>query len=217
MVVVDPVYVARTERLLIRPLKLDDAEDVLLMRKHPEVMLHTCVAPNSFKDPSDNTLDPSYPLMIFKRRKTGYKAAMTKVRPQLNHPPSTNLKLTTPDNNWNFAIELLRTTSPPRVVGLIGAVRAPEIGYMLNANHWGKGYATEALRAFMPLFFKHYSDDEGEYYKYAEALVDTKLISSQTVLAKAGFKLHEKRDKDFENPVLGLRDTLVYRMQRPEE
>lgn len=41
MVVVDPKYVARTERLLIRPLSLDDAEDVVLMRKDPEVMKHT--------------------------------------------------------------------------------------------------------------------------------------------------------------------------------
>lgn len=82
MVFVDPTYAARTERLLIRPLKLDDAEDVLLMRKHPEVMLHTCVALSSFKDPSDNTSDPSYPLMIPKRQKTGYKAAMTKVQSQ---------------------------------------------------------------------------------------------------------------------------------------
>jgi RimJ/RimL family protein N-acetyltransferase len=44
MVVVDEKYVARTERLLLRPLKLDDAEDVVLMRKDPEVMKHTSVA-----------------------------------------------------------------------------------------------------------------------------------------------------------------------------
>ena len=43
MVVVDPHIVAKTERLLLRPLKLEDAEDVVLMRKHPEVMKHTYV------------------------------------------------------------------------------------------------------------------------------------------------------------------------------
>jgi len=43
MVIVDPKYMAKTERLLIRPLKLEDAEDVALMRKHPEVMKHTLV------------------------------------------------------------------------------------------------------------------------------------------------------------------------------
>lgn len=41
MVIVDPCIVAKTERLLLRPLKLEDAEDVVLMRKHPEVMKHT--------------------------------------------------------------------------------------------------------------------------------------------------------------------------------
>lgn len=48
MVVVDPHIVAKTERLLLRPLKLEDAEDVVLMRKHPEVMKHTSVLTDPF-------------------------------------------------------------------------------------------------------------------------------------------------------------------------
>lgn len=126
------------------------------------------------------------------------------------------LQLTPPsDNNWNFAVVL--DSSPnthPQVIGLMGAVRAPEIGYMFNSEHWGKGYATEALRAFMPLFFAHYNGEEAEKFEYAVALTDTELVSSQHVLLKAGFRLHERRDKDFENPVLGTRDTLVFRMYR---
>jgi hypothetical protein len=41
MVVVDSSVVAKTERLLIRPLIIEDAADVVLMRKHPDVMKHT--------------------------------------------------------------------------------------------------------------------------------------------------------------------------------
>jgi RimJ/RimL family protein N-acetyltransferase len=82
---------------------------------------------------------------------------------------------------------------------------------MFNANYWGKGYATEALRAFMPLFFAHYTE-----FEYAEAHTDTELAVSQNVLTKVGFRLHEKMERDFENPVLGLRSTLIYRMYRSD-
>jgi RimJ/RimL family protein N-acetyltransferase len=122
-------------------------------------------------------------------------------------------------NCWNFVIELLNTpndSSQPHVIGLIGAVRAPEVGYMLNADYWGKGYATEALRAFMPLFFDHYNGHDGEKFEYAEAHTDPELLSSQNVLSKVGFKFHELKYKDFENPILGWRDTMVFRMSRAD-
>lgn len=41
MVVVNPEITARTKRLLLRPLTLEDAADVNIMRAHPEVMKHT--------------------------------------------------------------------------------------------------------------------------------------------------------------------------------
>jgi hypothetical protein len=41
MVVVDPKFVAKTERLLIRPLLMQDAEDLVLMFSDDEVMKHT--------------------------------------------------------------------------------------------------------------------------------------------------------------------------------
>lgn len=82
---------------------------------------------------------------------------------------------------------------------------------MLNADYWGRGYATEAMKAFMTLFWEHND------YEYAEAQTDPELESSQNVLRKVGFELSEKREKDFENPILGWRDTLVFRMDRPSK
>lgn len=126
-------------------------------------------------------------------------------------------------NNWNFCVELLPSAPdvPPegtRVIGLIGAVRAPEVGYMFHADYWGKGYATEALQAFLPLFFAHYNGEEGrERFEYAEALTDTELVASQKVLGKAGFVFVERREGDFENPVLGTRSTMFFRKYRDDK
>ena len=41
MVVVDPKITVRTSRLLLRPLRLEDAEDVHLLMAHPEVMKYS--------------------------------------------------------------------------------------------------------------------------------------------------------------------------------
>jgi RimJ/RimL family protein N-acetyltransferase len=125
------------------------------------------------------------------------------------------------ENCWNLTIELLPTAEEEaptgtRIIGLIGAVRAPEVGYMLNTNYWGKGFATEALQAFLPLFFAHYSGGEQGRFEFAEARTDSELVSSQRVLLKCGFVFERLFEKDFENRTLGIRDTMLFRKYRPE-
>lgn len=97
----------------------------------------------------------------------------------------------------------------------MGAIRIPEVGYMFHVDEWGKGYATEALKAFLDLFFDYFSGGEQPRYEYAEAHTDTEHVPSQSVLLKCGFEFVELREKNFQNPVLGLRDTMVYRKYRP--
>jgi RimJ/RimL family protein N-acetyltransferase len=124
------------------------------------------------------------------------------------------------ENTYNFSVELLgsekeATESDPepkrRVIGVVGAIRTPEIGYMVHPDYWGTGITTEAMRAFMPLFWEH---TEGRF-DYCFALVDPDHTPSRKVLEKLGFSVHEYREKDFESPHLGIRDTVVYRIMRP--
>lgn len=117
-------------------------------------------------------------------------------------------------NCYNFAIELLptdETQKTNRAIGVLGAARAPEVGYMLHPDYWGKGLATEALGAFMPLFWRKY---EG-VHDYATAEIDPEHFASQKVLVKCGFVLWETKEKNFQSPTMGLRDTQVYRAPRP--
>lgn len=174
----------RTRRLLMRPLRLEDAPDVFLMRSSTAVM----------------TFTPSIP-------ETDVEQSREWIAKCLERP-----------NCWNFSMELLPrniddTLHKPRVIGVIGAIRTPEVGYMIHTDFWGKGYASEALQAFMPVFFEHYSGKE--IYSFAEAHVDPEHIPSRKVLEKAGFMLLEVRKQDFQSPTLGMRDTCIYRLERP--
>jgi hypothetical protein len=65
MVVVDPEIFARTERLLLRPLRLEDAEDVLLMRKDAEVMKHTSILPSDDPEKTRNWIQGVCDFLFF--------------------------------------------------------------------------------------------------------------------------------------------------------
>ncbi|OCK85166.1 acyl-CoA N-acyltransferase [Lepidopterella palustris CBS 459.81] len=187
--VADKEVEIRTRRLVLRPLRLEDAPDVFLLRSSATVMRFTPSLP-------DNDVEQSREWIA---------------------------KCLNRSNCWNFSMELLplassnspTSTRTPRVIGVLGAIRTPEVGYMINEEFWGKGYASEALQAFMPVFFANYSGEKR--YDYAEAHVDPEHIPSRKVLEKAGFTLLEIREADFSSPTLGLRDTCIYRMPRPGE
>jgi RimJ/RimL family protein N-acetyltransferase len=40
-----------------------------------------------------------------------------------------------------------------KMIGVIGIVREQEIGYKLHPEFWGRGFMSEAIRAFIQLFF----------------------------------------------------------------
>lgn len=83
--------------------------------------------------------------------------------------------------------------------------------------HAGKGYATEALRAYLSTYFANVpSTASGALgFDYVQAETDADNIASQKVLLKCGFQLVETLTNAFDSPTLGLRDTLVYKLARP--
>jgi RimJ/RimL family protein N-acetyltransferase len=82
------------------------------------------------------------------------------------------------------------------VVGWIGSWDADEdraVGYWLGRDHWGRGYATEALRAFL----------EVDPSRPMTAYVAVQNVASRRVLEKAGFVVVERRvSEDIEEDVL---------------
>src|SRR5690606_33022046 len=49
-----------------------------------------------------------------------------------------------PDESDDFVIML-----EGRLIGKLGSWRLPEVGFLLNPADWGRGYATEAMTAFI--------------------------------------------------------------------
>ena len=79
----------------------------------------------------------------------------------------------------------LMTTRDKTVVGACGIVQqdgAPEIGYWLGIEHWGKGYATEAVHALVDYAFTDLS------YTALHAGARVTNPASRRVLEKCGFQ-----------------------------
>jgi RimJ/RimL family protein N-acetyltransferase len=75
------------------------------------------------------------------------------------------------------------------VVGSIGSWDAGDdraVGYWLGRDHWGQGYATEALQAFL----------EVDRARPLTAYVAVQNVASRRVLEKVGFSVVERRLAD---------------------
>jgi RimJ/RimL family protein N-acetyltransferase len=100
-------------------------------------------------------------------------------------------------DTFRFAVE--EQSNPGRLIGMIGSrfSEPPECGYMFRTDMWGKGYATEALRGWLEVYWalprkdvKLDSEDSGEHRTETESLLaETELANagSRRVLVKCGF------------------------------
>ena len=133
----------------------------------------------------------------------------------------------------NYAILLRPTTSEPtdqggsgkgpKMIGCVGVIRSIavaegqrlEMGYIINYDYWGKGYASEAVGAFLDLFFNSNDRQADEVV----AKVDTENWASMRILKKMeerGYKIREGElaKGDFTLPGKGPRDMRTWYIRR---
>jgi RimJ/RimL family protein N-acetyltransferase len=89
----------------------------------------------------------------------------------------------------------------------MGLVGDKTLGYMYHPSSWGKGYATEALSAFVKAFFEKRPQEE-----CILAETDVNNAGSRNVLQKVGFV--EIRRETFDNPTMGPQAAVVYELKR---
>jgi len=108
------------------------------------------------------------------------------------------LELMMAENHFSFAVELLDPATAPQdtthsqAIGFLGITQPPDIFYIFDQAHWGKGYATEALKAFLDSYWTTYPDglpgmDEGAKNVLLASVHDGN-VASEAILAKCGFR-----------------------------
>jgi [ribosomal protein S5]-alanine N-acetyltransferase len=128
-------------------------------------------------------------------------------------PPHTDVEQTrewlaamieaVPGVREDFVVEL-----EGRVIGKAGCFQLPEIGYILHPAHWGRGYATEALRAVIPYVFAHHP------IPALRADIDPRNAASIRLLTKLGFTLSGRATRTWH--IAGeWCDSLYYELPRP--
>ncbi|KXT00847.1 hypothetical protein AC578_949 [Pseudocercospora eumusae] len=123
-------------------------------------------------------------------------------------------------NVFNFCIREKSSgtaSASTRVVGMVGAFHWPMVGYMIHPDFQGKGYATEALKAFIPRYWERVpnASEEGIGHDVIEGYTDSENFASHRILQKCGFTRCETAVGDFESPGMGLRDSVAFRLARP--
>ena len=109
-----------------------------------------------------------------------------------------------PDQHVEYAVDL-----KGRCIGRVGMWKRFEIGFILSPEHWGKGYATEAVAALIAECFARFPEAGA-----LTAEVDPRNTGSQRVLEKLGFVLRRIGDRDFLYGGTEWCDTAYYALPR---
>lgn len=152
-----------SERLYFRKLTNDDAPEVLKLRGNTETM------------------------------KFIPRPLLTNIDEALAHIKMINDKIDeNTDINW-----AVTEKSSDKCIGIMGFYRTQpehyrtELGYMIQPEHWGKGYVTEAVQTLLNFAFNSLN------FHSVEAIIDARHIASERVLQKSGFRKEAHHIEDF--------------------
>lgn len=175
----------KTERLLLRAWRDSDRAPFAALNADPTVMEHFPKALT--RDESDELAD--------------------KIDASLNH-----------DGHGLWAVEVLGGAPFIGFVGILSPhfeahfTPCVEVGWRLAAEHWGKGYATEAAREAVRVGF-----DELQLAEIVSMTVPANR-ASRRVMEKLG--MTHRAEDDFDHPRVPeghpLRRHVLYRLRRPE-
>jgi [ribosomal protein S5]-alanine N-acetyltransferase len=154
--------ILETERLILRPFEISDAEALFEMDKNPEVHNYLWQKPVIYIQEVYDYID------MVQQQYVDHKIGRF----------STIIK----DTN-----ELIGWTGIKYVTGHIenGNTNFYDYGYRLNQKFWNKGYATEASKAWLDYGFQEMKIDKINAYTHAEN------GASNHVLQKVGLKFIE--------------------------
>jgi [ribosomal protein S5]-alanine N-acetyltransferase len=130
-----------------------------------------------------------------------------------SHPPHQDMERTAawindmmtapPEQSEDFIIEI-----DGQVAGKVGAYRLPEFGYILHPDHWGQGYAREAVSAFLAHIWRNRPDVVA-----LNTDVDPRNTASIRLLESVGFHETGRAERTF-NTHIGWCDSVYFAMDR---
>ena len=92
-----------------------------------------------------------------------------------------------------------------RIIGKLGCWKLPDFGFILHRDYWGRGLATEGLRAFIALM----QDRKATDHLFAD--VDPRNLRSKAALLRCGFH-HVAFVRNTIETHIGLCDSDYYRL-----
>lgn len=181
MIELDVFPVLETDRLILRQVTSDDATSLLAYLSDSDVMKYYGLEP--FKSIDDALDEISWYKSIFDKG-TGIRWGISLKRQD---------KIIGSCGFFNMAAEHSRA----------------ELGYELSKEHWGKGIASEAIRAVICYGFEQMN------LQRIQALIETPNIPSQKVVERLGF-LREGLLRSYEYTCGKFDDLYMYSMLKQD-